>query len=97
MQPDGILRPIDGPDNLLICSAMFRTYDVYLLGPDLQALIHSCHPTHFGADIPRERSGGIAHGSLSHIDLWPFTPFRSIIGFPGHFSTVEVTNGALFR
>lgn len=48
---DDILYPIDDPDNLLTCDAMFKSSDVSLLGADLQALIHSCDPTQLGAQI----------------------------------------------
>ena len=48
---DDILHPIDDPDNLLTCDAMFRSSDVSLLGADSQALIHSCDPTQLAAQI----------------------------------------------
>jgi len=51
MRLDDILCPIDDPDNLLTCDAMFRASDVGLLGADLQALIHSCDPTQLWAQI----------------------------------------------
>ena len=46
-----ILCPIDDPNNLLTCDAMFRSSDVVLLGADLQALIHLCDPGQLEAQI----------------------------------------------